>query len=467
MPKKAKELSAIEVSRLTVEGRYPVGGVAGLCLKVSPAGAPSWVLRVVVAGKRRDAGLGGYPSVTLAQAREKARQARADIERGIDPIAARAAAKSALTAARGQETTFANAAELFIQAKSAEWKNAKHVAQWTATLETYAYPVVGKMQVRDVTLAHVVKILEPIWSTKTETAKRLRGRLEQVLDWATVRGFRHGDNPARWKGHLDKILAKPGKVAKTAHHPALPYAAMGRFMADLRQKEGISAHMLEFTILTAARSGEARGATWAEIDLDAALWIIPGERMKAGKEHRVPLSERVLEILRDLPRVTGTDLVFPAPRNGQLSDMAMTAIMRRMGVKAVPHGFRSTFRDWCAECTNYPRDVAEMALAHAIGNKVEAAYRRGDLFEKRKQLMADWARFCSTSQGVKMAEETKEEMYARLKKQVDAEDAEDEARLADMKKWHESDEYKEIAAGDDPLDDDEDSNVVPIRRKVK
>lgn len=396
MPKKAKELSAIEVSRLVTEGRYPAGGVAGLYLKVSPAGARSWVLRVVVAGKRRDAGLGGFPDVTLAQAREKARQARDDIDRGIDPIAARAAAKSALMAARGLETTFANAAELFIKAKSPEWKNAKHAAQWQATIETYAYPIIGKMQVRDVTLTHVVKILEPIWSTKTETATRLRGRLEQVLDWATVRGFRHGDNPARWKGHLDKILAKPSKVSKIVHHPALAYREMGQFMADLRQKVGIAARALEFTVLTAARSGEARGATWAEIDLAVAVWTIPAERMKAGKEHRVPLSDRVLEVLRDLPRMVGTDLVFPAPRNGLLSDMAMTAIMRRMGLKAVPHGFRSTFRDWCAECTNYPRDVAEMALAHAIGNKVEAAYRRGDLFDKRRALMAAWAKFCAT-----------------------------------------------------------------------
>jgi integrase len=242
----------------------------------------------------------------------------------------------------------------------------------------------------------VVKILEPIWSSKTETATRLRGRLEQVLDWATVRGFRHGDNPARWKGHLDKILAKPGKLAKIEHHPALPYLDMAQFMVDLREKEGVAARLLEFTILTAARSGESRGATWSEINLSATLWTIPGERMKAGKEHRVPLSASALEILRNLPRTPDTDLIFPAPRNGQLSDMAMTAIMRRMGLSAVPHGFRSTFRDWCAECTNYPRDVAEMALAHAIGNKVEAAYRRGDLIEKRARLMSDWAKFCNT-----------------------------------------------------------------------
>lgn len=396
MPKKSKELSAMEVSRLTSQGRHPVGGVSGLYLKVAPTGARSWVLRVVVGGKRRDAGLGGFPDVSLAMARQTAREAREAIKKGVDPIAARAAARSALAAARGQECTFSQAAELFIKAKSPEWKNDKHVAQWSATLDTYAYPIIGKLQVRDVSLAHVVKILEPIWLTKTETATRLRGRLEQILDWAKVRGFRNGDNPARWKGHLDKMLASPGKVAKVKHHPAMPYTEVGKFLAELRQKDGISARLLEFTILTAARSGEARGATWSEIDLDAAIWTIPGKRMKAGVEHRVPLSEQALKVLRDLPRMAGTDLVFTAPRGGQLSDMAMTAIMRRMSLKAVPHGFRSTFRDWCAECTNYPRDVAEMALAHAIEDKTEAAYRRGDLFEKRTRLMAEWARYCDT-----------------------------------------------------------------------
>lgn len=398
MPRKAKELSALEVGRLKSPGRYPVGGVAGLCLKVTDTGARSWVLRVMIAGKRRDAGLGGYPDVPLALAREKARKAREGIEQGVDPIAQRAAAASALMATRGAETTFEQAARKFIESKSAEWKNVKHAAQWTATLETYAYPVVGKLQVRDVTLSHVVKILEPIWTTKTETAVRLRGRIESVLDWATVRGYRHGDNPARWKGHLDKLLPKPGKVAKVEHHAALPVDAIGAFLVDLRKREGIAAKALEFGILTAARSGEVRGATWSEIDLDAATWTIPGERMKAGKEHRVPLSDAALEVLRSLLRFADNDLVFVAPRGGVLSDMTLTAVMRRMKVDAVPHGFRSTFRDWASERTGYPRDVCEMALAHAIGNQVEAAYRRGDLFEKRRRMMADWAAFCNTVQ---------------------------------------------------------------------
>jgi len=396
MPKKAEEKSALEVSRLTKPGRYPVGVVAGLCLKVTDTGARSWVLRVMIGGKRRDVGLGGYPDVPLGLAREKARKAREDIVQGVDPIAQRAAAASALQAARGAETTFEQAARKFIESKSAEWKNAKHAAQWGATLETYAYPVIGSLQVRDVVLSHVVKILEPIWNTKTETATRLRGRIESVLDWATVRGFRHGENPARWKGHLDKILPKPSKVTKVEHHVALPVDDIGAFMAELRKREGVAARALEFAILTAARSGEVRGATWSEIDLDSGVWIIPGERMKAGREHRVPLSEGAIKLLQALPRYGHTDLVFVAPRGGMLSDMTMTAVMRRMEVDAVPHGFRSTFRDWAAERTAYPRDVAEMALAHTIGDKVEAAYRRGDLFEKRCRMMADWAAFCNT-----------------------------------------------------------------------
>lgn len=398
MPKKAEELSALEVGRLVKPGRYPVGGVAGLCLKVAPSGARSWVLRVVIAGKRRDAGLGGYPDVTLALAREKARRARDDIERGIDPIAQRAEALSTMIAARGAETTFEEAAFKFIEAKSQEWANAKHAAQWRATLETYAFPVVGKMQVRDVTLAHVVKILEPIWTTKTETASRVRGRIESVLDWATVRGYRHGDNPARWKGHLDKVLAKPSRVAKVTHHKAVAVDAIGSFMTDLKKREGVAARALEFVILTAARSGEVRGALWSEIDLNAGVWTIPADRMKAKREHRVPLSERAIKLLGALAKGKPDDLVFPAPRGGVLSDMSLTAVLRRMEMDATAHGFRSTFRDWAAEHTNYPHHVAEMALAHAIGDKVEKAYRRGDLFEKRRRMMADWAAFCDTVQ---------------------------------------------------------------------
>lgn len=394
MPRIAKELSALEVGRLKAPGFHAVGGVAGLHLQVTAAGARTWVLRIMVGGKRRDMGLGGFPTVPLAQAREKAREARTAVERGIDPIAERAAARSALEASRGASVTFEEAARKFIAAKSGEWKNAKHAQQWTNTLETYAFPVAGKLACADVALPHVLKIIEPIWATKTETATRLRGRIESVLDWATVRGYRKGENPARWKGHLDKILPAPGKVTKVEHHEAVAVDGLGAFVRDLRQRDGIAARALEFLILTAARSGEVRGAVWSEIDMAGRVWTIPPERMKAGKEHRVPLSDNAVKLLQSLPRLAGNDAVFPSPRGLVLSDMALTAVMRRMKREEVPHGFRSTFRDWAAERTNYPREVAEMALAHAIGNAVEAAYRRGDLFEKRARMMQEWAKFC-------------------------------------------------------------------------
>lgn len=401
MPKKAKELGPLDVKRLVEPGLHAVGGVAGLHLQILPSGGRSWVLRIVIGGKRREVGLGGFPDVPLALAREKAREVREAVQQGRDPIAERAAARSALAAQRGAEITFDECAEKFISAKSAEWKNAKHVAQWSATLTTYASPVVGTMQVRDIELSHVVKILEKddFWTTKTETASRVRGRIEAVLDWATVRGYRKGENPARWKGHLDKVLAAPKKVQKVEHHAALPVDEIGAFMRDLREREGIAARALEVLILTAARSGEVRGMTWGEINLDEAVWLVPADRMKAKREHRVPLSARVVEVLRSLPVVAG-ELVFPGMREGSpLSDMTVTAVLKRMGrADLTAHGFRSSFRDWAAERTNYPREVAEMALAHTIGDKVEAAYRRGDLFEKRRRMMEDWSRFCDTVQ---------------------------------------------------------------------
>jgi integrase len=258
--------------------------------------------------------------------------------------------------------------------------------------------VIGRMLVRDIDLPHIEAVLRPIWETKTETATRVRGRIEKVLDWATVGKYREGLNPARWKGHLDSRLAPPRKLTKVEHHAALAAGRVGAFMAELRKQAGMGARALEFAILTAARSGEVRGAIWEEIDLEAAVWTVPAERMKAGKEHRVPLSTPAIRILKALPRIDGTELVFPAARGGKLSDMTLSAVLRRMNVPAVPHGFRSTFRDWCAEQTNYPRDVAEMALAHTIGDKVEAAYRRGDLFDKRTKLMKAWGDFCGRVQ---------------------------------------------------------------------
>ena len=392
MPKLAKELGPLAVSRLKDPGLYAVGGVPGLMLLVSDTGGRSWILRARIGSKRRDIGLGGFPAVTLADAREKARETKVRIKAGTDPVMDAKAAKSKLAAEQARQLTFSDAVKGFLEGKAGEWKNAKHAQQWANTLTDYAEPVLGSMLVKDIDVPHILKVLRPIWQEKTETASRLRGRIEQVLAWATVHKHRQGPNPATWRGNLDQVLAKPGKIAKVEHHPALPFKELGDFMADLRQREGMGARALEFAILTATRSGEVRGATWKEIDLEAAVWIIPGDRMKAGKEHRVPLPRQAVDLLRALPK-SKSRFVFPATRGGMLSDMTLSAVTRRMEMDAVPHGFRSTFRDWAAECTNYPREVAEMALAHTIGDAVEAAYRRGDLFEKRRKLMQEWANF--------------------------------------------------------------------------
>jgi len=403
----APALKALQVERLkALPGQkrpimYPVGTVPGLHLQVLPSGGRTWVLRVTVGDqpgtgrqRRREIGLGGYPEVTLAMAHEKGRDMRELIKVGRDPVAEREAARSALRAAAAAAITFEEAAKQYIAAHESGWRNEKHADQWRNTLRVHAEPVLGKLIISDIQVAHVLKVLEPIWQEKTETASRVRGRIEKILDWAKGRGYRSGDNPAAWKGNLQAQLPQPKAIAKVEHHAALPFTQIGAFMARLREQDGMGARALEFTILTAARSGEVRGATWAEIDLEEAVWTVPGERMKMGKEHRVPLPPAAVTLLKRLPRIEGVDYLFPAPRGGQLSDMTLMAVLRRMEVPVTVHGMRSTFRDWAAEHTEYPREVAEMALAHSISNAVEAAYRRGDLFDKRRNLMTDWATFC-------------------------------------------------------------------------
>jgi integrase len=362
------------------------------------------VLRVVVAGKRRDVGLGAYPGVTLAAAREKAAEARSLVRNGIDPVEQARAARSQLQAETAKALTFEQCAAAFIKAHREGWKNAKHAQQWQSTLAQWAFPKMGALLVRDVDQAHVLAVLEQpanpaqpegpnLWGGKTETASRVRGRIESVLAWATARGMRQGENPARWRGHLDKLLPKPSKVAKVEHHAALPVADMGAFMVRLRQMQGSGAKALEFAILTAARSGEVRGMTWAELDLQVGIWTVPASRMKAKKEHRVPLSNEALALIKAQPRIAETELVFAGAGGRMLSDMTLTATLRRMEVAATAHGFRSTFRDWAGERTAYPREVIEHALAHQLKDKAEAAYARGDLFDKRRRLMQDWSAF--------------------------------------------------------------------------
>jgi integrase len=401
MPKKAQELGPLVVSRLTQPGLHFVGGVAGLALSITDAGARSWILRAKMGGKRRDMGLGGFPDVTLAAAREAARTARLKIKNGIDPIEEAKAAKSALVASRAKDVTFEQCAATYIETHEKGWKNAKHRAQWASTLAAYAYPHFGKLLVRDVDVAHVLAALEPIWTTKTETASRLRGRIASVLNLAIARGYRSGLNPARWSGHLELMLPAPSKIAKEDHYPAVPIEQVGSFFARLREVPGMGSKALQFATLAACRSGEVRNAVWSEFDLQARVWTIPAERMKAKAEHRVPLSAAAVKLIKSMPKIDGCDYVFPSSKGGPISDMTMLQVMRRLEVKdakgdiCVPHGLRSTFRDWCAEHTNYPRDLAETALAHKIPDKTEAAYRRGDMLEKRRRMMNDWAAFCA------------------------------------------------------------------------
>jgi integrase len=393
-----KDWTVKQVEAVKAPGRHRVSANLYLQAEASPYGGvtKSWLFRYMRHGQPHGYGLGSVELVSLAEARDAALACRKMLREGIDPIEAKRAREMAAKLERASIMTFADCAERYIATHRAGWRNDKHAGQWEATLATYAYPIFGQLPVAAVDTALVMKALEPIWTEVPETASRLRGRIEAVLGWATVRQYRAGDNPARWRGHLDKLLPARAKVRAVNHHTALPYADLPGFMAELRDQHGVAARCLEFVILTAARTGEAIGAKWPEIDSAAKLWRVPAERMKAGREHVVPLSDRAIEILEAMPR-TGA-FVFGGAREGRpLSNTAMLMAMRRMGRgDLTTHGFRSTFRDWAAERTAYPRDVAEMALAHTIGDKVEAAYRRGDLLAKRTRLMRDWGRYCTT-----------------------------------------------------------------------
>lgn len=408
----SEKLTDAAVRKAKEPGLY--GDGKGLYLQVTEAAGghvtKSWVLRFkrlnVAAGKARKMGLGPYPELTLSLAREKAREARRQLLDGLDPIEARKAKFQAARLDAARTKTFKQCAQEYIADHSGSWKNQKHRDQWPASLAAYAYLAFGNFPVSDIDLPLVLKAIKPIWHEKPETASRVRGRIETILDWAATHGYRKGDNPARWRGHLENLLPPPEKVKPVKHHPALPYNDIPAFMDQLRSMQGVSARALEFLILTATRTSETLKAEWSEINVASGVWTIPAARMKAGKEHRLPLCDRLIQILEELPREDGNSFVFIGSEAGKpLSTMALNMTLRRMtkkrawtdkhGKAITAHGFRSTFRDWAAERTGYPNHVVEQALAHAIGDKVEASYRRGDLLEKRTRLMADWCRYCS------------------------------------------------------------------------
>ena len=381
---------------------YADGG--GLYLQVTHGSdgvaRKSWLFRYAVAGRERQMGLGPLADVSLAEARIRASASREMRREGTDPIEARNAQRAEASVAAVKTMSFDDCATAYIAAHRAGWRNLKHAGQWSNTIATFCSPVFGKLPVQSVDVGLVLKAIERLWAAKPETAGRVRGRIERILDWAKVRGYREGDNPARWRGHLDNLLPARSKIRRVKHHAALPYAELPMFMAQLRVREAIAARALDFAILTAARSGEVIGAKWAELDLNGQVWTIPAERMKGARAHRVPLSEAAMTIVRQMSAARQNSFVFPGERRNALSNMALLMLLRRMNrTDITAHGFRSTFRDWVEEQTDTPRAVAEMALAHAVGNAVEAAYRRGDLFEKRRALMSKWANYCAQSSG--------------------------------------------------------------------
>lgn len=418
MPRKKTELlSAVQIKSLR-PGFHFDGGVPGLAIKVAEPGkegkpgARSWVLRAMVGGKRRDIGLGGFPEVGQADARRLAREARESIGRGVDPVEAKRTARSTAAADRERAKTFDQAAEDYIAVHEPSWRNRKHAQQWRNTLKTYASPHFGSMLVRDIGTEHIKAALLPIWYPKIETAKRLRGRIEAILGACIAMGLRPEPNPASWKGRLDNVFPSPKQVRKAVHYPAVRNGEAAAFAHRLRAIPGMAARCLEFGLLTAARSGEARKATWNEVDLDAALWTVPAAKMKMGRPHFVALSPAAVALLKAQPRIEGEALVFPGRKVGKpLSDMALSVLMKRMGVMgidgdgnvkpAVPHGLRTTFRVWVSECTEYKESLADAALSHAKGDPVESAYNRTDYLEQRRPMMADWAAFLAKEASAK------------------------------------------------------------------
>ena len=391
---------ATQVNRLTTvkvktakPGMHADGGL--LYLLVKPDGRRSWIFRYRdrITSKLRDMGLGPAWDVGLSEARERATELRRMLRDGQDPLAVKHALKADARTQHDKRMAFGRCAELYIEVHRSGWKNPKHAAQWDSTLRTHCAPI-WKLQVDTIDTAQVMKCLDPIWTTKTETASRLRGRIESVLAWATVRGLRKGDNPAAWRNHLDQLLPARSKVQKVEHRAALPYADAAAFMAELRQRDTLAARVLELQILTATRPGEAAGAQWAEFDLQDAVWTIPGDRMKAGKEHRIPLAPAVMRLLKALPQVDGN--LFPGVKGKPITTEAAMKLLKELRPGLTAHGFRSTFRDWAAEQTSHAREIIEHAMAHQLKDAAEAAYQRGDMLRRRAVLMKDWASYCAS-----------------------------------------------------------------------
>jgi len=405
MPKTNKVLNAAEVKKLEI-GTHFVGGVGGLTLVIGNSTSvtlrppASWVLRVYVGGKRRNLGLGSYPEITLPEARIRAKVLKSKVDLGIDPRLDKIAQRSSIRKSQVTAKTFKDCADIYIDIHNSDYKNAKHAKQWRSTIETYAYPVIGNLLVSEITLNDILEVLRPIWTTKTETAKRLQGRIEKIFNYAITSGYRSKDNPAKWQGYLSVQLPAPGGIKQVVHQASLPYKMLGAFMQELQMRSGMAARALEFLILTGVRSGSVRQAKWDEIDFIAREWKIPSDHTKTRQgEHRVPLTDQMVTLLKSVKNTVGVAYIFPSPSGAMLSDMALTQVMRKMKasgalpVDAVPHGFRSTFKVWAVEQTIYPSELSEIVLMHSVGNSVYEAYQRSDLFEKRRDIMCDWNKY--------------------------------------------------------------------------